>query len=83
MLDTTPGWIDDDKKLLFIVADGLIKGSGNDAMTPEIVLNILGVEGKDWPGDKTETLLTPHLPRCTHQTYQRRGSASFRLYCFG
>ncbi len=35
---------DDDKKLLFIIADGLIKGSGNDRMTPEIVLDILGVE---------------------------------------
>lgn len=34
---------DDEKKLLLIVADGLIKGSGNDRMTPEIVLGILGV----------------------------------------
>jgi chitin synthase len=34
----------DNKKLLFIIADGLIKGSGNDRMTPEIVLDILGVE---------------------------------------
>jgi chitin synthase len=35
---------EDDKKLMFIIADGLIKGSGNDRMTPEIVLDILGVE---------------------------------------
>lgn len=34
----------DDHKLLFIVADGMIRGSGNDRSTPEIVLSILGIE---------------------------------------
>lgn len=38
---------EDSKKLLFIVADGLIKGSGNDRMTPEIVLDLLGVENSN------------------------------------
>jgi chitin synthase len=31
-------------KLLFIVADGMIIGSGNDRPTPRIVLDILGVD---------------------------------------
>jgi chitin synthase len=34
---------DDTKKLLFIVADGTIKGSGNEKPTPDLVLDILGV----------------------------------------
>jgi chitin synthase len=37
----------DDRKLLFVVADGMIRGSGNDRSTPEIVLSILGVEMND------------------------------------
>ena len=34
---------DDKRKLLFIVADGMVCGSGNDRPTPRIVLDILGV----------------------------------------
>lgn len=34
----------DKHKLLLIICDGMIKGSGNDKVTPEIVLDILGVE---------------------------------------
>ncbi|KAJ1917075.1 hypothetical protein H4219_003419 [Mycoemilia scoparia] len=34
---------DDKRKLIFIVCDGMIMGSGNDQPTPQIVLNILGV----------------------------------------
>ncbi|KAG0244539.1 hypothetical protein BGW41_007302 [Actinomortierella wolfii] len=35
---------DDKRKLLFIVADGMIIGSGNELPTPRIVLNILGAD---------------------------------------
>ncbi|KAJ8322906.1 hypothetical protein O5D80_008429 [Batrachochytrium dendrobatidis] len=35
---------DDKHKLLFIVCDGMIIGSGNDRPTPRIVLDILGVD---------------------------------------
>ncbi|KAJ2614266.1 hypothetical protein H4S08_001792 [Coemansia sp. RSA 1365] len=35
---------DDKRKLLFIVCDGMIMGSGNDRPTPRIVLDILGVD---------------------------------------
>ena len=35
---------DDKRKLLFIVCDGMIIGSGNDRPTPRIVLDILGVD---------------------------------------
>ncbi|CAI2162513.1 1810_t:CDS:2 [Funneliformis geosporum] len=35
---------DDKRKLLFIVCDGMIVGSGNDRPTPRIVLDILGVD---------------------------------------
>ncbi|KAJ1799460.1 hypothetical protein LPJ59_001812 [Coemansia sp. RSA 2399] len=35
---------DDKRKLLFIVCDGMIMGSGNDKPTPRIVLDILGVD---------------------------------------
>ncbi|KAI9145437.1 chitin synthase-domain-containing protein [Paraphysoderma sedebokerense] len=34
---------DDAKKLLFIVADGMIRGSGNEKSTPEILLDIFGI----------------------------------------
>ncbi|KAJ3089830.1 hypothetical protein HK102_005396 [Quaeritorhiza haematococci] len=34
---------DDKRKLLFVIADGMIIGSGNDKPTPRIVLDILGV----------------------------------------
>ena len=37
---------DDKRKLLFIVCDGMITGSGNDRPTPRIVLDILGVDSK-------------------------------------
>lgn len=37
----------DDRKLLFIVADGMIRGSGNDRPTPDIVLQILGIEASE------------------------------------
>ena len=33
---------DDKRKLLFIICDGMIVGSGNDCPTPRIVLDILG-----------------------------------------
>ncbi|KAI8924446.1 chitin synthase-domain-containing protein [Entophlyctis helioformis] len=35
---------DDRRKLLFVIADGMIVGSGNDKPTPQIVLDILGVD---------------------------------------
>ncbi|WFD43044.1 chitin synthase [Malassezia psittaci] len=35
---------DDKRKLLYIVCDGMITGSGNDRPTPRIVLDILGVD---------------------------------------
>ncbi|KAG8831172.1 hypothetical protein FRC17_003530 [Serendipita sp. 399] len=35
---------DDKRKLLFIICDGNIVGSGNDRSTPRIVLDILGVD---------------------------------------
>jgi chitin synthase len=35
---------DDKRKLLFIIADGMIIGGGNDRPTPRIVLDILGVD---------------------------------------
>ncbi|KAL4403022.1 chitin synthase [Malassezia pachydermatis] len=35
---------DDKRKLLFVVCDGMIVGSGNDASTPRIVLDIFGVD---------------------------------------
>ncbi|CAG8448686.1 13567_t:CDS:10 [Ambispora leptoticha] len=37
---------DDKRKLLFLIADGMIIGSGNDRPTPRIVLDILGVDPK-------------------------------------
>ncbi|PVU97135.1 hypothetical protein BB559_002140 [Furculomyces boomerangus] len=43
---------DDKRKLLFIVCDGMIMGSGNDRPTPRIVLDILGVD----PGEDSEAL---------------------------
>src|SRR5690349_3929259 len=35
---------DDKRKLLFVIADGMIIGSANDRPTPRIVLDILGVD---------------------------------------
>jgi chitin synthase len=35
---------DDKRKLLFIICDGMIVGAGNDRPTPQIVLDILGVD---------------------------------------
>ena len=35
---------DDKRKLLFIICDGNIVGSGNDRPTPRLVLDILGVD---------------------------------------
>lgn len=35
---------DDKRKLLFIIADGMIVGSGNDRPTPRVILDILGVD---------------------------------------
>jgi chitin synthase len=40
---------DDKRKLLFIICDGNIIGSGNDRTTPRIVLNILDVDPKLGP----------------------------------
>ncbi|SPO45320.1 chitin synthase 6 [Moesziomyces antarcticus] len=37
---------DDKRKLLFLICDGMIVGSGNDRSTPRIVLDILGVDPK-------------------------------------
>ncbi|KDQ63949.1 glycosyltransferase family 2 protein [Jaapia argillacea MUCL 33604] len=37
---------DDKRKLIFIICDGNIIGSGNDRTTPRIVLDILGVDPK-------------------------------------
>ncbi|KAJ2929721.1 hypothetical protein H1R20_g7360, partial [Candolleomyces eurysporus] len=44
---------DDKRKLIFIICDGNIIGSGNDRTTPRIVLDILGVD----PGLDVEPLL--------------------------
>ncbi|KAJ3077159.1 hypothetical protein HDU98_007544 [Podochytrium sp. JEL0797] len=35
---------DDTRKLLFIVSDGMVKSAGSDVSTPDIVLQILGVD---------------------------------------
>ncbi|GAA5850842.1 hypothetical protein JCM8547_009103 [Rhodosporidiobolus lusitaniae] len=40
---------DDKRKLLFIICDGMIVGSGNDRPTPRIVLDILGVDQTNDP----------------------------------
>ncbi|EPQ25956.1 uncharacterized protein PFL1_06412 [Pseudozyma flocculosa PF-1] len=37
---------DDKRKLLFLICDGMIVGSGNERPTPRIVLDILGVDPK-------------------------------------
>ena len=37
---------DDKRKLLFLICDGNIIGTGNDRTTPRIVLDILGVDPK-------------------------------------
>ncbi|KAI8615115.1 chitin synthase-domain-containing protein [Chytriomyces sp. MP71] len=39
----------DSRKLLFVIADGMIVGGGNDRPTPRIVLDVLG-----WHGDESE-----------------------------
>ncbi|KAJ3092077.1 hypothetical protein HK102_010987 [Quaeritorhiza haematococci] len=44
---------DDTRKLLFLIADGMIKGAGNDLPTPEIVLKILGVDPAVQPQAKS------------------------------
>lgn len=44
---------DDKRKLLFLICDGNIVGSGNDRPTPRIVLDILGVD----PGLDPEPLM--------------------------
>lgn len=43
----------DDKKLLFIICDGMLIGSGNDRPTPRIVLDILGVPASLDPEPKS------------------------------
>lgn len=40
---------DDKRKLLFIICDGMIVGSGNDRPTPRIVLDILGADPNQDP----------------------------------
>lgn len=40
---------DDKRKLLFVICDGMIIGSGNDRPTPRIVLDILGVDSSQEP----------------------------------
>ncbi|CAO3653112.1 unnamed protein product [Cunninghamella blakesleeana] len=37
---------DDQRKLLFLIADGMIVGSGNDRSTPQLLLDILGVDAE-------------------------------------
>ncbi|KAI9353602.1 chitin synthase-domain-containing protein [Obelidium mucronatum] len=37
---------DDTRKLLFIVSDGMVKSAGSDLSTPDMVLQILGVDKK-------------------------------------
>ncbi|KAI7902811.1 chitin synthase [Cokeromyces recurvatus] len=44
---------DDRRKLLFLIADGMIVGSGNDRSTPRIVLDILGVDSNVDPAPKS------------------------------
>lgn len=38
----------EDYKVLFVVADGMVKGQGNSITTPEIVLNLLQLD-ENWP----------------------------------
>lgn len=46
-IDSLAGMMYDDKrKLLFLICDGMIVGSGNELPTPRIVLDILGVDSK-------------------------------------
>ncbi|KAI8977542.1 chitin synthase-domain-containing protein [Mycotypha africana] len=40
---------DDKRKLLFLIADGMVMGSGNDRPTPRILLDILGYDTKQDP----------------------------------
>ncbi|OZJ02150.1 hypothetical protein BZG36_04995 [Bifiguratus adelaidae] len=40
---------DDKRKLIFVVCDGMVMGSGNDRPTPRIVLDILGVDPNENP----------------------------------
>lgn len=40
---------DDKRKLIFVICDGMIIGSGNDRPTPRIVCDILGVDPKAEP----------------------------------
>ncbi|ORY01252.1 hypothetical protein K493DRAFT_209876 [Basidiobolus meristosporus CBS 931.73] len=54
---------DDKRKLLFIVADGMIVGGGNDRPTPRIVLDILGVD----PSVDPEALAYKALGEGNHQ----------------
>ncbi|KAI9011443.1 chitin synthase-domain-containing protein [Gaertneriomyces semiglobifer] len=57
---------DDRRKLLFIVADGMIVGSGNDRPTPQIILDILGVD-------------TNRIPDPTPLAFQSLGAGSKQL----
>ncbi|TPX48765.1 chitin synthase [Synchytrium endobioticum] len=49
---------DDKRKLMFVICDGMIIGSGNDRPTPQIVLDILGVDmsAQDPPAVAFESL---------------------------
>ncbi|KAJ1916039.1 hypothetical protein H4219_004006 [Mycoemilia scoparia] len=40
---------DDKRKLIFIICDGMIMGSGNELPTPRIVLDLLGVDSEQEP----------------------------------
>ncbi|KAI9305035.1 chitin synthase-domain-containing protein [Cunninghamella echinulata] len=48
---------DDRRKLLLLVADGMIIGSGNDKPTPKILLDILGHEDNENDDDNTSSEL--------------------------
>lgn len=52
----------DDQKMLFIVADGLITGSGNDKSTPEILIDMMEIDEKAGlvDGQPWSKIINPH-----------------------
>jgi chitin synthase len=51
----------DDRKLLFVIADGIVKGSGNDRSTPDILIDMM-LPLDAIPSDTTTSLHTPNTP---------------------